>query len=97
MPITTLQKKSVRFIWSQQCQDSFDKLKYLLKTTPILKIVDPNKDFVVCTNASKERLGGVLTQEGHVICYESLKLKEHEKKYVVHDLELEAIIHALKI
>ena len=38
---------------------------------PILTIVDPNKDFVVCTNASKEVLEGVLTQEGHVICYES--------------------------
>ena len=70
-PITTLEKKSVQFIWSQQCQDSFDKLKYLLTTTPILKIVDPSKDFVVCTDASKEGLGGVLTQEGHVIYYES--------------------------
>ena len=40
-------------------------------TTPILKIVDPNKDFVVCTDASKEGLGGVLTQESHVIWYES--------------------------
>ena len=61
-----MQKKSVRFIWSQQCQDSFDKLKYLLTTAPILKIADPNKDFVVFTDVSKEGLGGVLTQEGHV-------------------------------
>ena len=70
-PITTLQKKSVRFIWNQQCQDTFEKLKQLLTTTPVLKVVDPSKDFVVCTNASKEGLGGVLTQECHVICYES--------------------------
>ena len=84
-------------MWSQQCQDSFDKLKLLLTTTPILRIVDPNKDFVVCTDASKDGLGGVLTQDGHAICYESNKLKEHEKNYVVHDMELEAIIHALKI
>ena len=96
-PITTLQKKSVRFIFNQQCQDSFEKLKQLLTTTPVLKIVDPTKDFVVCTDSSKEGLGGVLNQEGHVICYESRKLKEHEKNYVVHDLELAAIIHALKI
>ena len=77
-PITTLQKKIVRFIWSQQCQNSFDKLKYLLTITPILKIVDPDKDFLVCTDVSKEGLGGVLTQEGHVIYYEYQKLKEHE-------------------
>ena len=70
-PITTLQKKSVRFIWNEECGDSFEKLKYLLITTPILKVVDPSKDFVVCTDASKEGLGGVLTQEGHVIWYGS--------------------------
>ena len=96
-PITTLQKKSVWFIWSQQRQDSFDKLKHLLTSTPILRIVDPNKDFVVWTNATKEVLWGILTQEGHVICYESIKLKENEKNYVVHYMELEVIIHALKI
>ena len=53
---------------------------------------------MVCTDASKEGLGGVLTQDGHMICYESRKLKKNEKNYVVHDVELAAIIHAaLKI
>ena len=52
---------------------------------------------MVCTDASKEGLGGVLTQEGHVICYESRKMKEHGKHFVVHGLEFVAIIHALKI
>ena len=50
----------------------------------------------MCIDASKDGLGGVLTQEGHVIFYESRNV-EHEKNYVVHDMELEAIIHALKI
>ena len=95
--ITIFQKKSVKFVWSQWCQYSFDKLKHLLTTTPILRIVDPNKYFVVCNDASKYGLGGILIQDGHVICYESRKLKEHENKYVVHDMELTAIIHALKI
>ena len=95
--IKTLQKKGNHFIWSQQFQDSFDKLKHLLTTTPILIIVDPNKDFVVCIDVIKEGLGGVLTQECHVIYYESRKLKEHEKNYVLHDMELATIIHALKI
>ena len=61
-PITTLQKKSVKFVWSQQCQDSFNKLKHLLTTTLVLRIYNyHNKGFVVCTDASKDGLGGVLT------------------------------------
>jgi hypothetical protein len=96
-PITSLQKKGTKFNWSQMCQGSFNKLKELLTLTPILKVANPDKDFTVCVDASKEGLGGVLTQEGHVICYESGKLKEHEKNYVSHDLELAAVIHALKM
>jgi hypothetical protein len=72
-------------------------LKELLTSAPILKVADPDKDFTVCVNASKEELGGVLTQEGHVICYESRNLKEHKRNYVTHDLELAAVIHALKM
>ena len=69
----------------------------MLTTAPILKIAYPNKDFVVCTDACNEGLGGVLTQEGHVIPYESRMLKTHEKNYATYDLELAAIIHALKM
>jgi hypothetical protein len=71
-------------------------LKQLLTSAPILKIDDPSKDYVVCTDACKEGLGGVLSQEGFVVCYESRKLKEHEKNYATHDLELAAIVHALR-
>ena len=78
-------------------QDNFDKLKHMLTTTPILRIVDPNKDFVVCTDASKDGLAGILTQDVRVICYESRKLKDHGNNYVAHFMELTTIIHALKI
>jgi hypothetical protein len=71
-------------------------LKQLLTNAPILKTTDPNKDYVVCTDACKEGLGGVLSQEGFVICYESRKLKEHERNYATHDLELATIVHALR-
>jgi hypothetical protein len=50
----------------------------------------------VCTDPCREVLGGFLSQEEFVVCYESLKLKEHEKNYATHDLELAAIIHALR-
>jgi hypothetical protein len=77
-PIMSLQKKGTKFNWSQKCQDNFNKIKESLTLAPILKATDPDKDFTICVDASKEGLGGVLTQEGHVIFYESRKLKEHE-------------------
>ena len=96
-PITYLQKKGKIFVWNQKCEESFNKLKELLTTASLLKITDPKKDFVVCTDACNEGLGGVLTQEGHIIAYESRKLKPHEKNYATYDLELDAIIHSLKM
>jgi hypothetical protein len=96
-PITSLQKKGIKFEWTSKCEESFQLLKELLTSAPILNIVDPNENFVVCTDACKEGLGGVLTQNGHVVCYESRKLKEHERNYATHDLELATIIHALKM
>jgi hypothetical protein len=96
-PITSLQKKGKKFVWDQKCQESFNKLKELLTTAPILKIADPNKDFFVCTYACNDGLRGVLSQEGHAIAFESRKLKIHEKNYATYDIELEAVIHALKM
>jgi hypothetical protein len=63
----------------------------------VLKIVDPENDFLMCTDACKEGLRGVLMQGGSVVCYESKKLNEHEVNFVTHDLELAAIVHALKM
>jgi hypothetical protein len=71
-------------------------LKQLLTSAPILRIEYPNEDFIVCMDACKEGFGGVLTQNGFFICYESRKLKEHERHYATHDLELAAIVHALR-
>jgi hypothetical protein len=71
-------------------------LKQLLTSAPILRIAYPNEDFVVCIDACKEGLGGVLSQNGFVFFYESKKLKEHERNYTTHDLELVAIVHTLK-
>jgi hypothetical protein len=95
-PITSLQKKGVKFEWTSECEEIFQHLKNLLTSAPILKIVDPEEDFIVCTDACKEGLGGVLTQNGHVVCYESRKLKEHERNYATHDLELDNHSSCLK-
>lgn len=70
-PITSLQRKGKKFEWIEECEASCEQLKQLLTHAPVLKIVDPDKEFVVCTDACKRGLSGVLMQEGHVICYES--------------------------
>ena len=67
--MTTLQKKENKFIWINKCEESFQNLKQLLMTAPVLQIVDPDGDFVVCTDASKEGHGGFLLQNNHAICY----------------------------
>jgi hypothetical protein len=96
-PITLLQKKGTKFEWNSKCEESFQHLKELLTNAPILKVADPNEDFFVCIDACKEGFGGVLTQYGHVVYYESINLKEHEINYATYDLDLEAIVHALKM
>jgi len=63
----------------------------------VLKIADPDKEFMVFTNSCKRGLGGFLMQEGQVVCYESRKLNEHKQNYLTHDLELAVITHALKM
>jgi hypothetical protein len=70
-PITALQRKGVKFIWTPECEERFQSLKQLLTHAPMLKIANPDNDFLMCTNACKEGLRGVLMQDGSVVCYES--------------------------
>ena len=63
----------------------------------MLALPDISKDFVVYCDASRQGLGCVLMQDGRVIAYASRQLKEHENRYPTHDLELAAVVHALKI
>jgi hypothetical protein len=53
-PITSLQKKGIKFEWTSQCEENFNLLKELLTSVPILNIIDPKESFVVCTYACKE-------------------------------------------
>ena len=71
--------------------------KKILTHAPVLKIVELDKDFVVCTNAYNIGLGLAFMQEGYVICYASSKLKDHERNYSTYDLELAMIVHALRM
>ena len=57
-------------------------------TSPVLKVPDMDQDFLVCTDASKEGLGGIFMQEGRVIAYSSRKLRPDEENYATHDLNI---------
>jgi hypothetical protein len=95
--MTNLLKKTKEFEWTPACEQSFQELKLKLTTTHVLSLPDISKDFVVYCDASRQGLGCVLMQDGRVIAYASRQLKEHENRYPTHDLELAAVVHALKI
>ncbi|XP_042472257.1 uncharacterized protein LOC122054906 [Zingiber officinale] len=97
LPLTSLTKKGVRYEWTDQCKKSFEELKEILTTLPVLAISDGSGRFVVYTDASKTGLGAVLMHNGKVIAYVSRQLKVHEQNYPTRDLELVAVIFALKI
>jgi hypothetical protein len=63
-PITEIQKKNKKIVWTEECAKAFRRLKELLTTAPILKVPEMDADILVCTDASKEGLGGVLMQDG---------------------------------
>ncbi|KAG8492331.1 hypothetical protein CXB51_009857 [Gossypium anomalum] len=96
-PMTKLLQKDVKFEWTEKCQKSFDQLKTHLTEAPVLVQPESGKEFVIYSDASLLGLGCVLMQEGRVVAYASRQLKPHKKNYPTHDLELAAIVFALKI
>ncbi|KAL0536750.1 hypothetical protein IC582_025710 [Cucumis melo] len=97
LPLTALTRKNAKFEWSDKCEQSFQELKKRLVTAPILALPVTGKDYVIYCDASRLGLGCVLMQDGNVIAYASRQLKEHECNYPTHDLELAAVVLALKI
>jgi hypothetical protein len=96
-PMTKLLKKGVKFEWSQKCEDAFHALRQHLTIAPVLAQPDNTKSFDVYCDASGTGLGCVLMQDNRVIAYASRALRPHEQNYPTHDLELAAVVHALKI
>ena len=95
--MTKLTRKDVEFVWNTDCEQAFQALKKKLVTAPILVLPQRGEPYVVYSDASLQGLGCVLMQGGKVIAYGSRQLKMHEKNYPTHDLELAAVVFALKI
>ncbi|WVZ80163.1 hypothetical protein U9M48_027662 [Paspalum notatum var. saurae] len=96
-PITSFTKKNAKYVWSPNYEEAFQTLKKLLTSAPVLAQPDVTKPLDVYCDASGNGLGCVLMQEGRVIAYASHQLRKHEVNYPTHDLELAAVVHALKI
>ena len=97
LSLTWLTRKGVKSEWDEKCVTAFERLKKLLTTAPVLIILEQGKGYMVYCDASKEGLGCVLMQLERVVAYASRQLKTHEHNYPTHDLELSAVVFALKV
>nr|GEV30368.1 putative reverse transcriptase domain-containing protein [Tanacetum cinerariifolium] len=96
-PMTKLTQKRMKFDWGEKAEAAFQLLKRKLCSAPILALPEGSENFVVYCDASYKGLGAVLMQKEKVIAYASRQLKVHEKNYTTHDLELGAVVFALKM
>ncbi|GKA83167.1 putative reverse transcriptase domain-containing protein [Tanacetum coccineum] len=96
-PMTKLTQKKFTFEWGDKQEVSFQTFKDKLCSAPIFALPQGSENFIIYCDASHKRLGVVLRQNEKVIAYASRKLKIHEKNYTTYDLELGAVVFALKI
>ncbi|GJV18711.1 putative reverse transcriptase domain-containing protein [Tanacetum coccineum] len=95
--MTKLTQKNVKFDWGEMEEAAFQLIKQKLCSAPILALPKGSKNFIVYCDASHKGFGAVLIQNEKVIAYASRQLKIHEKNYTTHDLELRAVVFALKM
>ena len=96
-PLTKLTRKEEKFVWSEACQQSFDELKQKLTSALVLTLPSGQDGYTVYCDAFRQGLGCVLMQHENVIEYASRQLKKHEQNYPTCDLELAAVVFALRI
>ncbi|GFR00263.1 retrovirus-related Pol polyprotein from transposon 17.6 [Trichonephila clavata] len=99
-PLHRLTENKQKFLWTDECEEAFNSLKAALTSSPILVYPDPEKQFILDTDASHESVGAVLSQEingqEHVIAYWSKCLSKPERNYCVTRKELLAIVKAVE-
>ena len=93
--MTQLLKKDKKFGWTKACEKSFQELNKRLTIAPVLTMLDVHTKIYIYCDASGKGIGSVLMQE-RVVTHASRQLQLHEENYPTHDLELAAVIHALK-
>ena len=96
-PMTRLTRKEVKFDWDDRCEKAFQELKRMLTSAPILIVPDRRQRYTLYCDASRAGLGCALMQLGRVVAYGSRQFKSHEQNYPTYDMELAAVLFALKI
>ena len=100
-PLTNLLKKNVKFVWCENCQNSFDQLKAILQNSPILLSPNFRQEFKLAVDASDIGAGAVLLQEDndgvdHPVCYFSRKFNKHQRNYSTIEKECLALVLAIQ-
>nr|GEY85319.1 hypothetical protein [Tanacetum cinerariifolium] len=95
-PLTKLTQKNKKFEWETKTEEAFQTLKQKLCCAPILALPEGSDDFVIYCDASLRGFGAVLMQLEKVIAYASRQLRTHEENYTTHDLELGAVVFAIR-
>ncbi|GJU57444.1 putative reverse transcriptase domain-containing protein [Tanacetum coccineum] len=95
--MTKLTQKTVKFNWGKKEETAFQTLNQKLCSALNLALPEGSENFIVYYDVSYKVLGAVLMQKEKVIAYASRQLKIHEKSYITHDLELGAVVFALKM
>ena len=100
-PLTDLLKKNVKFVWSDQCIDSFQNLKAMLCNKPVLKSPNFDQSFTLVTDASDIAAAAMLAQNDkknvqHPVSFYSKKFDKHQQKYSTVEKECLSIVLALK-
>ena len=100
-PLTNLLSKTVKFVWTDDCQQAFDKVKLLLQKSPVLKSPDYEKPFKLIIDSSDVGIGSVLVQEAsdgldHPVSYFSKKFLKYQKNYSVVEKETLGLVLALE-
>jgi hypothetical protein len=100
-PLTDLTQKAKKFVWTEREQAAFDTLKDRLTTADVLAHPDPQRQYVVTTDASDFAISGVLSQQQsdgttRPIAFYSAKMNDAERRYATHEKELLALIRAVE-
>ena len=104
-PLDNLRKKDSPYVWNDECQQSFTRLKEMITSNPILSLPDWTLQFELCTDASNYGSGSILYQRDpsqrrnkqlRVIGYQSYTFSPAEVKYSVTEKECLAVIKAIE-
>ncbi|GKA86800.1 putative reverse transcriptase domain-containing protein [Tanacetum coccineum] len=94
---TTPMEKNKPYVWGDDEEEAFQTLKLKLCSAPILSLLEGSEDFVVYCDASLKGFGAVLMQREKVIAYASRQIRNNKENYMIHNLELGAVVFALRL